>query len=429
MVGFKRQKMVTAHHQVATGSLGSFRRSRSTENFSEAREDPGFNEKDRSSRHNYSIIGRDRRKDLSLPYVPPKYEQLQKMYRKKASAAVWYSAFFLLILAAGCGPEVRKIYPPRYMKKASKEAVFNESIQAVYMMARGINNSTDKKEGYIRSVPYPPPPQYRSHYRVPTRYVLEVSVDMQKEGENVFYAPEFTLSAVHSKDWGKTWSRISPPKKYRKFLEEYLEKRVVTILSGKIERVLKSNQYIGFIITRDKVPVFASPARKKVIAQAMKYHFGELQFGPTYTKATRYENDMLYVNLTTPGRKKVLGWVHDDTVRIFIFELEGTPGTVETFKQMYKKEFIKGVSREIGKMKCDEENWGDEIRDAIINKKILNGMTEEQVVAVMGPPQETKRVETEDSGEVLVYTYRDLVGRMQKRVHFINGRVFKFASD
>ena len=153
-----------------------------------------------------------------------------------------------VLLVAGCGPGAKEQFHPRYIERANKDIVFKESVNAIRMAVGGIDKSTDKRKGYISSIPYPPPVRFRQNIRIPTRYVLEVMLREHNLKGKTFYTPEFNLVTIQSKDRGKTWVRIPPPRAYKSFIEEDLRKRVITIISGLIDRLLPGDCFIGFII-------------------------------------------------------------------------------------------------------------------------------------------------------------------------------------
>jgi len=341
------------------------------------------------------------------------------------------------ILAAGCTVPTKEKFHPRYIKRASRETVFKESLKAVYHTTGGVD-TVDETKGYIKSVRFPPPLRYRHLYRVPTRYFLEVKLAKHQEKDTVFYTPEFNLATIQSRDMGKTWVRIPPPQAYKEFIEDDLRKRVITIVAVLLHRLLSDDCYLGFVVLKNKVPLYASAKKDTIVSVAMKYQFGELQFGPRYKTKIMYgeHDDLIYVKLWTHTtvkekgeRKKIEGWVDENAINMFVFKIEGNPGNVETFKKMYRKEFLKGVSRSIGLKKGEEEGWPPEIIRAIATGRVLEGMTEEQVTGALGPPQETVVVPIGDSSEMKVYIYKDLIGRLQKRVHFIEGRMKKIGGD
>jgi len=334
-------------------------------------------------------------------------------------------AFLHAAAVLSCAARAKQdVYPPRFVERATRERVFNESLQAVTAIA-GAARVADIETGYIRSVSYPPPPRFMPLYRKPTRFVLEVRIRGKKEKGKTFHVPEFTLSAIQSPDWGRSWKRISPPRSYKDFIENHLRKRVITIVAGYYANVLTENEYLGFIVLKNDTLLFKTAEKKTVAARARKFQFGELQFGPRCRPATLYKNGLLYVKLWTPDQKKVEGWMDENAVKIFMFTFNNTAGTPEVFRLIYRREFIRAVSRNIGLIKGVEAGWPGKVMDAVRRGEVIDGMTEEQVVSTLGPPQETEHLATGTGEEVLVYVYKDVAERVQKRIHFLGGRVVK----
>jgi hypothetical protein len=209
---------------------------------------------------------------------------------------------------------------------------------------------------------------------------------------------------------------------YSGHIEETLEKRVVSIISGELHRWLPKNHFLGYVIISDDEPLYTDPDKSAVLVRAHRFQFGELQF-KGYRPLTLYRNGLLQIRFElAPGDARIC-WIDEKAVRIFMFEVD-IAANPAAWKEVYRGNLLKGVSRTIGLIRAEEEKWSADIRQAIISGTVREGMTEEQAVAALGPPDEVSRELLEGEIEETVYLYKQ-DDTVYRKVRFRNGRVVR----
>jgi hypothetical protein len=327
----------------------------------------------------------------------------------------------MLILAAGCPPPVKEpVFNERYVKNATKEEVFNQSLIGVTMIAGAVDRSSSLEKGIINSVMYKP----RIKVDRPTLHYITVRIKEEKHKASglTYYVPYFTLYAKEAINLqAHKWREADPPRKYKSFMETSMRDRVIHLISGTLHEIVPKDHYLGCIIVKDKVPLYTSPAKKQLVQVSGMYQFGELQFAG-FKPYTAYRNNLLQIKYWAHGGEKHICWIDDNSVRLFMFTFPHVAATAELWKEDYRRAFLKAVTREIGLHKGVLKKWDHAVMQGIAHSNVIIGMTEEQAVAAAGYPDNTEIKSDPQGKDLKVFSYDE--GDI-RNVTFFSGRVIK----
>ncbi|MFH1707568.1 MAG: hypothetical protein ABIF71_06600 [Planctomycetota bacterium] len=342
------------------------------------------------------------------------------------------TAVFLVILAAaGCAGPVAKPrpvdFPPRYRERATLAEVYRHAVIGVTASAGALDRQTDEERGFIRSMPFPPPPlEGGRKYTVPTRHYLECEVKPAADGD--YFIPHFHLRVEELH--GRTWTEIKPPSPFTEIMENDMQRRVRDFLMGNYVAHLKPGQFLGVIFTADATPVYALPDRAQVIATTGRYDFATLQF-QGYKPANTYSNGLVQINYElAPGDRRI-AWTDETAVQIFMFSFVASSGNAPAWRNLYRRAFVTGACKAIGLHKGAAAKWPRAIMLAIQSGAASDGMNEEQVTCALGPPDEQIAfTDPATNAETVVYSYRDPgTHQVYTKVYFVNGLAVKAPND
>jgi hypothetical protein len=197
------------------------------------------------------------------------------------------------------------------------------------------------------------------------------------------------------------------------------------MVTGILHPILPKNFYLGFVIISPQEQIYEDPDTKAELLKGTRYQFGDLQF-TGFKPLMQFKNELLLIRLWLKDETKKVGWISEYAVRTFMFKVPPWAGNPEAWKELYRREFIKGVSRTIGLDRGAMEKWPVEVMTAIRKGELLIGMKDEQVVAALGPPDETRSLDGPEPGQITsIYTYK-YAGRIYKRVYLIDRQVINF---